>query len=76
MVEQLWYAMIGTNGEGEIAQNQLMREEFRNFLQHRSETCPVRIERGRRQILPATWIMFGVAIASLVTTWFFFGVKL
>jgi len=65
MVEQLWYAMIGTNGDGEIEQNKAMREEFRKFLQHRAETCPIRVERGKKAILPAQWIMFVVALAAV-----------
>jgi hypothetical protein len=69
MVEQLWYAMIGTNGDGEIEQNKLLRAQFRDFLQHRSETCPVRMTRMSRgqmitvvialmaQIPPWIWII-------------------
>lgn len=76
MVEQLWYAMIGTNGDGALEQLSILNKSFTEFMRTRSETCPVRVERQRRGVLPATWIMFAVATASLITTWIIFGVRL
>ena len=69
MVEQLWYAMIGTNGEGALEQLSMLNKSFTDFMMRRSETCPVRIEQGKRKILPGTWVMAAIALAALVTTW-------
>jgi hypothetical protein len=69
MLEQLWYAMIGTNGDGVIEQIKMLTQEFQQFMRTRADTCPVRMEQGKRRILPTTWIMFAVALAALATTW-------
>lgn len=75
MVEQLWYAMIGTNGDGALEQLSALNKSFTEFMRTRSDTCPVRVERGKKQILPSTWVMFVVAIAALATTWILFGIR-
>lgn len=70
-VDQLWYAIIGTNGEGLLGR-------FDKFIDTRSETCPMNIresvvERNRalkREQL-RNRIMVGslfVAVASLTFT--------
>jgi len=40
-VDQLWYAIIGTNGEGLIGKVNKQSETLREFLDTRAQTCPV-----------------------------------
>ena len=75
MVEQLWYAMIGTNGDGAIKQLKVLVEEFEEYRRTRSDTCPLRREKNRVAILPGQWVMFAVALAALATTWIVFGIR-
>jgi hypothetical protein len=69
MVEQLWYAVIGTNGDGVVEQLRQLSKDFMDFMRTRADTCPVRVEQGKRRILPIQWIMFVIALAALATTW-------
>ena len=66
MVEQLWFAMLGTNGDGEIEQNKVMRAQFLDFLQHRAETCPVRVPKMTRGQVITLFIAVGAQIPPWV----------
>lgn len=71
MVEQLWYAIIGTNGDGVISELKTISKEFYDFMRNRVDTCPVRQSKmSRSQIITLI-----VAIGAQIPPWIWILVK-
>lgn len=80
MIDQLWFAIIGSNGEGLMGQFGSLkkdfyglREEFHTFIISRESTCPIKKsknkERDGRWLHIKRWtstILFGIAVATFV----------
>jgi hypothetical protein len=65
MLEQLWYAVIGTNSDGISDQMKELRKAFNDFMLNRAETCPVRKARMTRgQIITVV-----IALAAQIPPW-------
>ena len=65
MIDQLWYAVIGTNSDGIADQLKKLREDFTDFMLTRAETCPVRKARMTRGQI----ITVAVALAAQIPPW-------
>ena len=39
MIYQMWYAILGTNGDGLIEQVKILKEEFNNHITGKEKTC-------------------------------------
>jgi len=40
-VSQLWYAILGTNGEGLLGRLTRFEDEFERYVDTREQTCPI-----------------------------------
>ena len=65
MIDQLWYAVIGTNSDGISDQLKELRKAFTGFMMTRAKTCPVRkAHMTRGQIITVV-----VALAAQIPPW-------
>jgi len=73
MIEQLWYTVVGTNGEGMLQQLKdnnettfALRKDFDKFVLTRLETCPIRKTRADKVGAWSTRTAIVCGIAALI----------